>query len=171
MVFSVGLLTAWYGAQASQSLALSASRTATPSASSALARSWRPMLGSPGSCQARSSASSSRRISPPRAIGFSVGFFLSALACSTEFWCAVGKIHHPEAIAGLPCRQDSQGAAIHDAVEVEPFRAVPGAGVEKVEPRLEPALEAEAAVEAGAGADWRQAMAQFGEALAGDQLS
>ncbi len=35
MVFSVGLLTAWYGAQASQSLALSASRTASPSASSA----------------------------------------------------------------------------------------------------------------------------------------
>jgi hypothetical protein len=37
MVFSVGLLTAWYGAQASQSLALSASRNAAPSPSSSAA--------------------------------------------------------------------------------------------------------------------------------------
>jgi len=37
MVFSVGLLTAWYGAQASQSLALSASRSAAPSPSSSAA--------------------------------------------------------------------------------------------------------------------------------------
>ena len=34
MTFSVGLLTAWYGAQASQSLALSSSRTASASQTS-----------------------------------------------------------------------------------------------------------------------------------------
>jgi hypothetical protein len=42
MVFSVGLLTAWYGAQASQSLALSANRSAAPTQGSAAASQRNP---------------------------------------------------------------------------------------------------------------------------------
>ena len=72
-----------------------------PSGSSASPRSCRPMPARPASCPVRSNASSSR---PFRRLEHldSAPVFPSAPARSAEFGGA-GEVHHPEAVAGLPC--------------------------------------------------------------------